>query len=507
VITVQIPTPTRPRATTARWLKPSLSDVVFGALLLWLVLFTIHSDGWLGLLQDSNTGYHIRTGDFILQHKGLPHGDIFSFTNPGQVWYAWEWLSAVLFSLAYSLAGMKGLVILAGTVIALANVILLRHMIWRGANALVVIVILNLAVGASSLHYLARPHVFTFLFLVAGLWLLDSDRRRPSARIWLLAPLTTLWVNLHGGFLAMLVCLGIVAFGSALEGSWAAARRYALVAAACLAASGVNPYGYSVHVHAVRYLSEKWLVDLVREFQSVRFGSPEALYFEVLLFAGVALSFWLVSRRQVASALLILAWAHAAVTSARHIPIFVFVVSPLLAREVTLLWDRWVRFAKPGSVPSVLNALATAHTAGLARNSVWAPIFVLCLALLPLGWNWPVDFPEGRYPAAAVRNHAELISGSRIFTTDDWADYLTFHFYPRQKIFVDGRSDFFGKEMSEQYVQILKGHYGWDVLMKRYDFDAALIPTQSAVASLLRLSPDWRVISEDGQAILFRRMK
>jgi hypothetical protein len=107
----------------------------------------------------------------------------------------------------------------------------------------------------------------------------------------------------------------------------------------------------------------------------------------------------------------------------------------------------------------------------------------------------------------AIRKHADIISGSRLFTTDAWADYLTFHFYPRQKIFVDGRCDFFGKEMSEQYVQILKGHYGWDVLMERYDFDAALVPSQSALTSLLRLTPNWRVIEENGQAVLFQRTK
>jgi hypothetical protein len=43
--------------------------------------------------------------------------------------------------------------------------------------------------------------------------------------------------------------------------------------------------------------------------------------------------------------------------------------------------------------------------------------------------------------------------------------------------------------------------------MKRYDFDAALIPSQSALTSLLRLTPNWRVIEEDGQAVLFQRTK
>ena len=42
--------------------------------------------------------------------------------------------------------------------------------------------------------------------------------------------------------------------------------------------------------------------------------------------------------------------------------------------------------------------------------------------------------------------------------------------------------------------------------MKHYDFDVALIPSQSALASLLRVSPNWRVVEEDAQAILFRRV-
>src|SRR2546427_4583604 len=124
-----------------RWLAPSLSDVIFGALLLWILMFTIHGDGSVGLLQDANTGYHIRTGDFILEHRTIPHSDIFSFSKPGQPWFAWEWLCAVLFSALYSAGGMKALVIFSGAAIALSNLILLRHMIWRGSNALVALVV------------------------------------------------------------------------------------------------------------------------------------------------------------------------------------------------------------------------------------------------------------------------------------------------------------------------------------------------------------------------------
>ena len=489
----------------SRWLAPSLADILFAALLVWLLLFTIHSDGSAGLLLDSNTGYHIRTGDYILEHGAVPRGDIFSFSKPGQPWFAWEWLSAVLFAAVYGSMGMKGLVVLCGALIALANIVLLRHMVWRGANFLAAIAVMHLVVAASSIHYLARPHLFTLLFLAIALWVIDADRRRPSPWIWILVPLTTLWANMHGGFLALPACLAILAGGSVLEASFGQARRYSLLAAACLLASGVNPYGFAVHAHALPYLKTKWILDLVQEFQSPNFQAPGAIYFEILLFGGVALAAWLLSQKQIGAALLILAWAHASLTSMRHIPIYGLVCAPLLGREVTGLWDRWARSAKPGSARAILGALANDHTPGLRRLSVWTPITVVLLITLPLGWKWPVDFPEGRYPAAILGKNAELISTSRIFTTDSWADYLTFHFYPRQRIFVDGRSDFFGQEISEDYVQILKGQFGWESHMRRYDLNAALVPSQSALASLLRVNAGWRLVEEDGQAVLFRR--
>ena len=498
-----------PRSRFApRWLAPSLCDILFAALLLWLIAFTVYSDGTVGLLVDSNTGNHIRTGDFILEHGAVPHRDIFSFSKPGEPWLAWEWLSAAGFAWLYKAAGMKGLIVAAATAIALANVILLRHMIWRGANFLAVIVILHFGIGCSSIHYLARPHLFTLLFLAVSLWLIDADRRRRTAWIWMLVPLAALWVNLHGGFLALLACLGIVAAGSAAEAvlfekSWSDARRYTWLTLACLAATGLNPYGFAVHRHAIPYLREKWIAELVQEFQSPGFRSVQGLYFEALLFAGIALAAWLLSRKRIASALLILFWAHAALSSMRHIPVYFFVLAPLLGERVTQLWERWSIAAKPGSLVAILGALAREHTAGLERTSIWAPALVALLALFPLGWPWPRDFPAGRFPVAMAQRHAERIAGARIFTTDSWADYLTFRNYPKQRIFVDGRSDFFGKQMADEYMQVLNGRNGWDRTMRRYRFDAALVPPQSAIASLLRISPEWRLTDQDRQAALF----
>src|SRR5580693_3835190 len=86
--------PTSPATSWAGVLFPSLADFLFVTLLVWMFL----GGGGKTMLADGDTGWHIRTGDYILEHHAVPHSDIFSFTRPAAPWYAWEWLSDVIFS-------------------------------------------------------------------------------------------------------------------------------------------------------------------------------------------------------------------------------------------------------------------------------------------------------------------------------------------------------------------------------------------------------------------------
>src|SRR5437868_7044599 len=80
----------------ARLLIPSLSDLFFLAILVWLFLSS-GSSGWQGLLADADAGWHIRTGEYILDHHAVPHVDLYSFSKPDAAWYAWEWLTDVIY--------------------------------------------------------------------------------------------------------------------------------------------------------------------------------------------------------------------------------------------------------------------------------------------------------------------------------------------------------------------------------------------------------------------------
>src|SRR5258708_17091434 len=93
---------------------PSLSDFAFlaPAVLLFAVM-----GGTRVMLSDGDTGWHIRSGDWILEHGRPPAIDFFSFTKPGQPWYAFEWLWDVSFAWLHGRAGMA-----AGTLSSAARI-------------------------------------------------------------------------------------------------------------------------------------------------------------------------------------------------------------------------------------------------------------------------------------------------------------------------------------------------------------------------------------------------
>jgi hypothetical protein len=93
------------RLSSRRLFMPSLSDVLF--LVLISILF-LSGAGWSGLLADGDTGWHIRTGQYILETHAVPVWDLFSYAAPGTHWYAWEWLADVVFAMCHQMAGPEG---------------------------------------------------------------------------------------------------------------------------------------------------------------------------------------------------------------------------------------------------------------------------------------------------------------------------------------------------------------------------------------------------------------
>jgi hypothetical protein len=512
-------------ATARRSTVPSLSDLAF---LIPILLLFWCTTGVSWLLTDSDTGWHIRTGEWILRNGRVPAVDIFSFTKPGLPWFAWEWLSDVMMAAVHHVAGLNGIVFLSVFLLGLTSTCIYRHAVAESGHRLIAIVLTALAMAASTIHWLARPHLVTPLLAALFLRILIRVQRDGKTR-WLLSlpPLTILWVNLHGGFFVGVVLLITFALGSIAEELiqrerrrvWTQAQRYALAAAACAVASLINPYGYRLHLHVAQYLGTSFYVERISEFQSVDFHSFTAAYFETLLVLAIAAAFWHFAFGRLIQVMLLLSWAHLALFSVRNIPIFAVVAVPGIASAVS----EWLECASVRSSLRWLSGLGRSLSElecglqAIARHHKRDRLHCIpALAMLTLGTLLAgpgrvkalhAEFDRNRFPVAAatVLSQQTSTESIRLYASWQWGGYLIYRLWPALKVFDDGRTDFYGPVFVQDGLDVWDARSNWSTILAEYQVNATLLPVDSALGTVLRERPDWRPVYQDRVAVLFER--
>jgi hypothetical protein len=488
-----------------------MSDVLFAMVI--VLCFVRSPVGWLSLLMDGDTGFHIRVGDLIRGSGAVPVQHPFSFSVTGQPWYAFEWLSEVAFSALHTAWGLKGVTLAAGLLIAAVFAVIFRYTVWRGASPLIAVVLVLMGLNINRIHFHARPHLLTWLFLVAAIWILEHHRQTRSQIVWCLVPLTALWANLHGGFVIFFVLLALLVAGLAVEGwlvpddrrdRWMLAKRFTFVGVACAAAACINPYGYRLMHHVTEVLSARWLTNTIVEFAAPSFRTEPTLLFMLMLFVALGLAGRLMHRRRISDLLWVLFLAYSSLISARHITVFVLVVTPIIAVELSILWQRAVDGSTRTSVVRVLDDISGTFASQTARTSIWPAAFALGLALAP-NIAWPADFPSDLFPTEVVARHREALATARVFTTDQWSDYLIYTNYPKQRDYVDGQHQYYGEKHVVDYVKTLQGQGAWAEVLDQFRFDFALCPRDAMITTLLRGKSNWRAIDEDARGVLFAR--
>lgn len=509
-------------------LLPSMTDFAF---LMPIFFLFGRMSGLKSLLSDCDTGWHIRTGEWILSHGGVPTHDIFSYSKPDSAWFAWEWLTDILWAFLNSHGGLAT-VAAVGILLIAATFTLLFRLVRRKSSAIVAIVMTMTAAVASSVHWLARPHLFTLVFLVLFYGALENvrDGKTRFHGIPYLAILpfaTILWTNLHGGFFVGIVMIATYGVGEALKLIFSPdlgtsrrsvirrAERYILCSFACLAASLINPYTYHLHQHVIQYLADPYQSQHIMEFLSVSFHHPLAPFFEGMLLLSALGVFWFASKGSFTEPLLLLMWAHAALLSTRNIPIFMIVAAPQAAIVVQAWLERipslhvagWLRRAGARFNQAAASMTATDRISRWHPVSALAAIGVIALLYAPHPpERFRPEFDPKSFPVAAVQNlHPD--ASARIFTYDQWGDYLIYRLYPKTKVFMDGRSDFYGSEFNQKYLDVITVNNGWEKTLAHFGVDTILMPPSTPLAGVLKESARWRVVYDDGVAVAFRSVE
>jgi hypothetical protein len=478
------------RVTTFR-MPPGLLLLCVGAGAYLELLFT----GDL-LLQDSDTYWHIKIGQWMIDHGAVPHADFFSFTRAGSTWMSNAWLSQVLYAVSYAQAGWAGVVVLASLAIA-ATVVIFVYLLEPWFEPVHRIALVMLAFVLSWHHLLARPHVLALPLMVAwvgGLIRSADQRTLPS---WRLLPLMTLWANLHGGFVLGLALMAPLA----LEALWhaentqrlAVVKHWGLFAIAAVIASCCTPYLYNTLIAAARVMDLGQLLTLISEWRPADFSSFTG--FEAALLGLVGLAFYRGVALSLPRIALVLLLTQMALAHVRCIEAFAFLLPLALAKpfreQAAFRADVDVTVVRGQSLISVLAMLTVAGGA-----------FASTLAYAA---HHNFGFVKDQVPAAALavlKQH----QAERIFNGYEFGGYLIANDVPT---FIDGRAELYGERFVMNYFNAVEGH-DLDLLprlLDEFNIDATmLVPGKPGTQVLDRL-PGWSRLYADDVAVVHVRAK
>jgi hypothetical protein len=445
-------------------------------------------------LQLTDLAYQLRAGEIMLRHHAVLRVDPFTFTHAGQPWLNQQWGSEVVFWILYRAGGWAALIVtragLLGATCAL--VYLSCRAVGASKRRSAGLTLGGFVVAATSgSSFALRPQLVAMALFSLTLFLV-CRRREHASGLWLIPAITIVWANVHGSFFLAPALLALAWFEES-HTDVVGRRRLLLVAATCVGAACVTPYGWRVWGYALslatnpivsRFVSE-WRPPTIRDISGVAFFASLAAV--VVVLASV--------RKPIGWGSLI--WlgffALLGLAAVRGIVWWTLAVPPVLA-----------------GLPVDVREGRRTDVANRTNGIVVVAVAVLVLSLLP--W-WRSANPIaatnvlGDAPVRATRAlDLSVPVGSRVFAPVGWGSWLELAL-PGRPVFVDSRIELFSRGVWGDYQTVSFAQEGWGRVLDRWNVDVLVVDpaTQGDLARSALRAHAWSLSYRDSQTMVFAR--
>jgi hypothetical protein len=491
-------------------------------LILFVALFVMPAQP----ITDPDLWWHIRTGQWMLEQRAIPHTDPFSLTENGKPWVEHEWLANIGLYVLYQIGGLQLLILITCALITLTFALVYRMSALRPQVAVFTTL---LAALASAFTWDPRPHILT-LFCAALTFCILQHARNGSPRIlWWLVPIMFVWVNLHSGFFLGFVFMLTALVGACAEALWVRftplwssvqlslanikvalverdwfpqrfSQTVLLVWIASFAVTLVNPNGLAMHLIPFRTLGNTTIPLYIAEWRSPNFHDPRLLPFAAL-WLGVLASVAMARRRlHFTDLLLLLGLGYESFVSARNIPFFAIVAAPLITQQLASVFETTAQSSVVTHRPSRLRLMFN-----------WLVALLVLLAAFSQLVNTLLHTNQSVakiFPAQSAAYLLRTRPAGPLLNSYNFGGYLIWQLYPDYLIFIDGRAEFLYSDafIREYYARIWQATGNWQAYLDHYHINLVVIETNGALAAKLRHSQRWRVLQSDAVATIFQRV-
>jgi hypothetical protein len=444
---------------------------------------------------DPDVWWHLKTGEYIAQHKTIPHTDPFSYTRVGAPWVTHEWLTELGMYEVQRTAGFGSLIAVFAGVLTVAFLLLYLRC---GPAPYIAGIATLCAAWSTAPIWGVRPQVVSLLLTSLWLLILERSDRNPNLLWWTL-PLTLLWVNLHAGFALGLVLSVLFLAGEFIEKRLnfippheSHTRTAAIVLLLDLLLVPLNPNGLRMFAYPIETLRSAAMQNYIAEWASPNFHHPEYWPFLLIILASFAALSTSPARSRPRDLLVLLVALYASLASIRMIPLFVLVAVPLITKRFGI-WPQSRRLSPSTSSRAALNAVIILALAAFATVHVAHVI------------HHQPEAETRDFPARAVAFLQQHPAAGPVFNHYDWGGYIIWKLYPTTPVFIDGRADLYGESLLHDFANAYQLKNSWKEILERWHIQTVIVPTDSALATGLQSTPGWTVSYQDSQAIILTK--
>jgi hypothetical protein len=447
---------------------------------------------------DWDVWWHLKTGEWIVEHGALPVADTFSSVGLGQPWTAYSWVPELILYGLYQVLGLRGLLLYtAGLSVAIVVAFLRLLRRFRPVGSLDLILVLAATLGLIPVMT-PRPWLFSILFFVIELDLLLTATRSGNRRLLLwLVPLFVLWANCHIQFILGLVVLGIAAAEPLLDrlvstrlplqqSNRIPFQWMILIVMLCFAATLINPYHVRLYFVAAHLVGQSHLWNVIQELEAMPFRSACNW---VVLAATLVAAFAMGWRRKIRIFLVVL-----------------FAMSIYFGFRAQR--DAWFPLLVGLTVvahcsPKEQVRRRGAHKAvrRIVPMAVILAVFIACFVTPEARLREKIN---STFPAKAANFIARGEFSGPLFNDFAWGGYLILHL-PCHPVNIDGRTMIHGQERIVRHSRTLRGEEGWQDDPELSDAELVVLPRSVTLTGLLKMDQRFCLMYQDSVAAVFRR--
>lgn len=435
-------------------------------------------------LRDVDLYWHVLAGKELA--SGVPASQVgmdWSFAPDPLPWTSTQWIAELFLYWLQLLGGWAALaafrVVTAFLALAVLALTTLRNRpaVTAGPPFLV-------AAGAAWLWSEERPQQVTLIgAAVLGGVLIAGLQRGSLPRWWVALPLTVIWANVHGGWVLVPAVLALIGIGRIVDHGTRdrPARHASVLALAALAMGAVGPGGMSSITAVFRFSNAA--TGLIEEWDpTVPFSVSGSLTIAMLVLIALG---WVRERARVPKSevlalliLLIFSW-----TAWRNVPPALLIMAPLVADRLGHA------FPEVGDRPEPRWS---------ARLGIVVAVSLTLLALITLPGR--DHLPRDAYPVGLAAAIAGLAGQQRVL--NDYAVAgLVLALSPGARVGIDGRTDRYGSEYIQRYLDTVRMKGDWRKSLADLDPTSALIEDDSPLAEYLTWK-GWRVVGRESGYVL-----